>query len=180
MNIKSEIKKNKILSESEKNLINNNRIKEFGKESIIDFKRDYEPNTEWFFVKENNKIVALGCLRPIIIDYLNKKHKIMGICSIISIEKGKGYGRKLIESMIDYLKKKGKTGLGFTNQTEFFKKAGLKTERDFIKRFVYKDSATKKETIDNEGDGIYYEGKEDFIKKVLSTQSMVFIEIIHW
>ena len=39
---------------------------------------------------------------------------------------------------------------------------------------------TKKEERDEEGDGIYIEGKDNFIKKVLSTKSPVHINIPHW
>src|SRR3989344_1534259 len=178
--IKVKIEKNKNLRELEKNIINKNRIKEFGRGAIMDFKRDYEPDTEWFFVGDEGKVVALGGLRPITIDYLGKKYKIMGICSIISIIKGKGHGKILIKSMIGHLRKKGKTGLGFTVETKFFGKAGLKTKKGFIKRFRYKNPKTGKIEIDNEGDGIYYDGKDNFIKKVLSSKSLVYIDIPFW
>ncbi len=175
-----ELIKNKSLKNVEKEFINNSRVADWGEENRKDFEKDFEPDTEWFFVKYNNKTLSFGCLRPITITYLGKKYEIMGICSILSLEKGKGYGRTLIEEMIKYLKKKGNTGLGFTVKTEFFKKAGLKAEKDFIQRFVYKNLKTGEEIIDNEGDGIYYNGKDNFIKKVLSNKSKVYIDIPHW
>jgi len=174
------IKKNKNLTKSERKLINKNRIKDFGIKEKKDFNKDYEPDTLWFFVKDKRKTVALGGLRPINITYLSKRYKIWGICSIISIEKGKGYGRKLIKSMINYCRKTGKSALGFTEKTEFFKKVGLGTKKDFIKRFIYKNPETQEELIDNDGDGIYYSDQDNFIKKVLSTKSKVYIEVIHW
>jgi GrpB-like predicted nucleotidyltransferase (UPF0157 family)/shikimate kinase len=178
--IKIETKLNKNLSKSDKTIINNARVAEWGEENRKDFKKDYEPNTLWFFVKDNGKIVSLGGLRPIHINYLGKYYNILGICCINSIVKGKGYGSILIKGMIDYSKKTGKTLLGFTVATEFFRKAGLGTEKDFVKRFVYKNPKTGKEIIDNEGDGIYYEGNDNFIKKVLSTKDIVYIDILHW
>src|SRR6266540_4259225 len=69
----------------------------------------------------------------------------------------KGFGKALISAMISHLNKTGESALGFTEKTEFFRKAGLKTKKELIKRFIYKNPQTGEETIDNEGDGIYYE-----------------------
>jgi len=145
------------------------------------FRKDY-PNADFFFVKDHGKIVAFGTLRPITIKYLGKTYKIMGFCNIITIEKGKGYGKIIVKTMINYLKEKGKTGLGFCRRAQlpFYEKSGLKTKKDFIKRFVYRDPITKEEIKDNEGDGLYYNGKDGFVKKVLSTKSTVYINIPHW
>ena len=82
--------------------------------------------------------------------------------------------------MTDYLKKKGKTGLGFTLKSDFFKKVGLNIKKSFIKRFVYRNPDTKEEIMDNDGDGIYYNGKDNFIKKVLSNKSIIYIDIPFW
>jgi len=179
--IKVQIKTVKNLTKSDMALMNRWRVNEFGSENLKNFKKDYLPNPRFFFVKDDGKIVAFGILGPIVtINYLGKTYKILGIGSIISIVKGKGYGKILIQSMIKTLKKEGKTGLGFTTETEFFKKAGLGTKKDFIKRFVYKNPKTGKEIIDNLGDGIYYEGKDKFISKVLSTKNIVYISIPHF
>jgi len=173
------IKKGSSLSNQEVKLMNLARKKEFGTKEIKDFKKDYPLDSNYFFVLDK-KIVAFGILIPISIDYLGKKYKIMGICSIISLKKGKGYGKILIQAMISYLKKTNKTGLGFTTKTKFFKKAGLKTKKNFIKKFVYVNPKTKEKVYDNEGDGIYLEGKDKFISKVINNKSKVFINIIHW
>ncbi len=175
-----EIKKVKELTKAEKNLINKNRIKEFGKTAIINFSKDYEPDTFFFFVKDEGKIVAFVGLRPIKINYLGKQYKIGGICSLISIKKKRSYGRILIGALLSYLKKTGKSALGFTHQTKFCEKAGLGVEKDFVKRFIYKNPKTGEEIIDNDGDGIFYNGKDNFIKKVLSTKSKVYISVPHW
>jgi hypothetical protein len=171
---------NKNLTKSQKDLINKSRVKEWGQHSKKDFSKDYEPNTKWFFIKDKNKIVALGGLRHIKITHLGKKYNIGGICSIISLEKGKGYGKILISFMKSYSYKTGKTILGFTTKTEFFKKTGLKTEKNFIKRFIYKNPKTGKEIIDNDGDGIYYDGKDKFVSKVLKNKKPAYINVLHW
>lgn len=180
-NKKVEIKitKNKNLTKKQKEIINKGRKKEFGKDEAKNFSNDYEPETLWFFVKKKNKIVSLGGIRPIKIKYLGKTYQIGGICSIISLVKKKGYGKLLISSMIEHSIKTGKTILGFTRQTEFFKKAGLKTQKNFIKRFVWVKPNGER-VYDNNGDGIYYDGKDKFISKVLKTKSPVFIFVEHW
>lgn len=180
MKIQVKIKKNRNLSKAEQDLINKNRLKEFGRGEIKDFKKDYEQGTSWFFIKKGKKVVALGGLRPVIIRYLGREYNIFGICSIISIEKKRGYGKILISYMINYSKKTGKTLLGFTKKTEFFKKAGLNAKNDFIRRFVYRNPVTKEEIIDRDGDGIYYEGKDKLITKILSTKFIAYISILHW
>ncbi|MFH1307383.1 MAG: GNAT family N-acetyltransferase [archaeon] len=178
--MKVKITKNKDLTKAEKELINNARDMEWGRNEKKDFEEDYEREMIWFFIKEKEKIVSLGGLRPIAINYLGKRYNILGICSVLSIEKNKGYGRALIGEIIEYLKKKNKTGLGFTKKNEFFKKVGLKSEKDFIKRFIYKNLKIEKEIIDNDGDGVYYEGKDKFISNILKTKSIVYIDILHW
>jgi hypothetical protein len=178
--IDAETIKNKNLSNVQKNLINNARVSQWGEGERKDFGKDYEPETLWFFIKDKNKIVALGGLRPIKISYLGKKYSLGGICCVISLERGKGYGKILMSFMKSYSYKTGKTILGFTGKTEFFKKAGLKTEKNFIKRFIYKNSETGEEIIDNHGDGIYYDGKDKFVSKVLKSQEPVYINVLHW
>lgn len=174
-----EITKNKDLTKKQKDTINRARTINWGKSAQKDFSKDYEPNTEWFFIKRKNKIISLGGIRPLKVKYLGKTYNIGGICSTISLEKRKGYGKIMVASMINYSKRTGKTILGFTTQTEFFKKAGLGTKKYFIKRFVWIKSNGEK-IHDNEGDGVYYEGKDKFISKVLKTKSPVFINVEHW
>jgi hypothetical protein len=174
-----EIIKNKNLTSEQKKIINKARVVEWGKGEEKDFSKDYEPETEWFFVKDKNKVVSIGGIRPIKIKYLGKTYSIGGICSTISVVKGKGYGKIMMSFMKNYSYRTGKTLLGFTTQTEFFKKAGLGTEKDFIKRFVYVKKNGEK-VYDNDGDGIYYEGKDKIISKILKTKPMVEIYKEFW
>ena len=142
-----DVKLNKDLSDKDKDLINKNRIKEFGNNERKDFDIDYEPETKWFFLKDKGKVVAFTGLRPIVITYLGNRYEICGICSFISMIKGKGYGRELVSRIIEYSKRTEKTLLGFTGKTEFFGKAGLETKKEFIKRFVYVSPKTKEANL---------------------------------
>jgi len=174
-----EVIENKDLTKTQENFINKNRIKEFGKDSVKDFSKDYEPQTKWFFMKRGKRVVSLGGIRPLRVKYLGKNYSIGGICSTISIVKKKGYGQLMVSALIDYSKKTGKTILGFTGQTKFFKKAGLGTKKDFIKRFVWIKKNGEK-ILDDDGDGIYYEGKDNLISKILKTKSRVEIPVEFW
>lgn len=174
-----EIIKNSSLTKQQQNFINKARKKAFGKETEKDFSKDYEKETQWFFVKKQKKIVALGGIRPITAQLLKKRYKIGGVCCIIALEKKKGYGRDLIQAMIDYAKRTNKTLLGFTKKTEFFKKVGMETKKDLIKRFVWVKPDGEK-VYDDDGDGLYLEGKNNFIQKLLKTKSPVFILVEHW
>lgn len=182
MRINVKVKKGSSLSGEEIRLMNKSRVKEFGKKEAKNFKKDYPMATNYFFVKDQEETVAFGLLRPIKISYLGKSYSIFGFCSIISLEKGKGYGRILIKSMIRYLKKKKKTGLGFCSckVLRFYEKSGFKVEKDFIRRFRYKNPVTGKIEVDNNGDGLYINGKDNFIKNVLSTDSIVYTDIPFW
>ena len=174
------IKGNKI-SDEQLAFINKQRAKEFGKD-IIQFTKGEHKDTLFFFLTAKKEILAFGLLRDIKIKYLNKKYQIGGIAGVISIKKKKGFGRILVEAQIKYSKKKGKTILGFCGRKvlPFYEKVGLRTKKDFIKRFVYKNPRTGKEIVDDDGYGVYYEGKDRFISKVLSTKSVVYIPILHW
>ena len=179
INVSLEIVENKNLATEQKIIINKARKKNFGKHNVKEFFKDYEPGTKWFFVKNGKQVVALGGIRPINVEHLGKYYKIGGICSIISLKKKKGYGRILMSFMVDYSIRTGKTILGFTGQTKFFRKADLGTEKDFIKRFVWIKPDGEK-SYDNKGDGIYYEGKDKFISRVLKTKSPVSIFVEFW
>ena len=188
MKIKVEIIKDKDLPRSYMDLMNKQRRKEAGPKEVKDFKKDYWPGATFFFVKDGKGIVAFGGLRDIKVNYLGKTYRILGICNIFSVKKGKGYGKILIHFMINYLKKKGKTGIGFCGKkvTKFYEKSGLKSKKSFTWRFAIKDPKTGKVKFDDEDcDGVYYNGKDNFIKKILSTKSIVYyclpdVKKPHW
>lgn len=173
-----DIVKSKNLSNKDKKELERFRVKEFGEKNRKDFKKDYEPDTLWFMVKEKGKIVSFGGIRPVKVRYKNKNYNIGGVCSTISVVKKKGYGRIMVHALIDYSLKSGKTILGFTGKTEFFKKVGMGAKKNFIRRFIWlKDG---KEVYDNDGDGIYYEGKDKLISKMLKTKLPAYIFVEFW
>ena len=124
MKAKVQIIKGKDLPQKLFSFINKCRIKEYGKGTNL-FSKRYHKNTIFFFVKDDERIVSFGLLRDIKMNYLNREYNIKGIRGILSVEKGKGYGKILIQSVAKYLKKSKKTGLGFCGEknTGFYEKA---------------------------------------------------------
>jgi len=182
MKIIIQSKKVNDLTKKEINIMNAARIKEYGDIGFIDFKKE-DKVAEFFFVKENNRIVSFGMLKPVEIEYLNKKYFIFGIGRGLTIEKGKEYGRILNAIRIHYLKKTGKTGLAFTDKKniEFFKKVGYNVSKNLIKRFRYKNPTTDEIIMDMDGDGVYYEGKDKLISKILSEKyTIAYTNVPFW
>jgi hypothetical protein len=141
-----------------------------------------DPKGIWFFIKDKNKVVSFGLLKPVKIKYLNKNYNIFGIGNIISIEKGKGYGTILINEMRNHIIKKKKTGLAFTGSrvSKFYRKCGLKIEPKLKNRFFYNYGDSKTNKAEKGWWGVYIEGKDKFISKVLKTKSIVQIPCEHW
>ena len=175
MKLKTEIKKGKDLSKEEFDFMNNQRIREYGNKTNL-FNRTYHNKTNFFFVKHGKVVVTFGFLRPVEITYKNKKYNIFALGGIMAIEKKKGYGIFLINAMIDYSRKTGKTILGFTGKETagFYKKAGLKVKQDFSLRLEMENPKTKERIPDVDGacPGIYYGGKDKFTTKVVRTKGI--------
>jgi len=178
--IEVEIRKIKEMSNYEKGIINRFRVKKWGEKQRKDVEKDYPKDTVFFYLKDNGKIVAITGLIPVRIFYLGVKYNILGICSGISIPEGKGYGRIMVACIISYLKKKKKSAIGFTGKTDTYTHIGFNSEKNFIRRFVYVHQKTGERIIDNDGDGVYYEGPDKFISTVLSTKGIVEIPLLHW
>ena len=135
-----------------------------------------------FFILEDSKnmILAVGRLIPIKIDFLNTNYNIFGSADLVSVVKGKGYGKKIKKAQIKYIKDKTMIGFCERKNSPFYRKCGLKIAENLVKRFIYIDSKGKeiKNTLDN--DLLYLNGKDNFMKKVLNSNEKVIIPIIHW
>ena len=184
--MKIEIKKGKNLSKRERYLFAKESIKEFDdnkkplEKELEELKDDMQ--SIFFFVKKKEKVVSFGLLKPVKINYLGKNYNILGIGNIISIKKKKGYGTILMREMMNYFIKRKKTALGFTGSrtAPFYRKVGLRAEPKLKNRFFYDYGNTKTNKEESKWWGIYYEGKDKFISKVLKTKSLVKIPCEHW
>ncbi len=185
--MKIEIKKGDKTSRKLYGFMNQKRLENY-KENINLFYKKYHKNSLFVFVKDKGEITSFGFLRPVKIDFNGKKYDILGIGGIFSIKKGKGYGKILIRAMVKKLKQLEKTGLGFCGKDveKFYKKAGLKIKKDFSHKLAMKNPKTEKIIEDPDlCSAIYYEGKEEFISKIIKSKKRGFywmpdIKEPHW
>ncbi len=180
MKLTFEIKKGSKLNFQEIKVFNQAIKKEFNGAPLTKF---HYKNTDFVFLKKEKSIVAVGKLIPIKINYINKNYNILGIGSIASINKHKGYGRILIAGILKYLKDKGKTGVGFCSRENsyFYEKCGFKINRNIVKRFklagkTKEEKDKEDENSEDNPDILFYEGKDKFFKKVLTTKSNIMLK----
>ena len=95
---------------------------------------------KFFILYEKNKILSTGRLRLIeSINFKGKDYKIQGISDIVSVEKGKGYGKKIMAAMKKHLDKNRQVGIGFCKKenSEFYKKCGFGIAPGLVRRFSF-------------------------------------------
>ncbi len=173
--MKIEIKKGTKLSKEFIDIFDKAKQSEFTSGPIKDFSK-YSSDI-FFIIKSNNKTVSFGHLKKIKIDYLGKQYNLFGIANLISIRKGEGYGKNIVKNMINYAKKKNKTLIGFCKKhnKKFYEKCNMGLNKQLLKRFLYKNSMNKHEDY-----VIYFEGKDEFIQKVILTKSNITLHIPFW
>jgi GNAT superfamily N-acetyltransferase len=136
----------------------------------------------FFIVRVNGKILSVGRLRPVRITFLKKNYDIQGIADVVSVVRGKGYGKILMEDMRDYLVRNGKTGIGFCERRNsvFYRKCGFKIARDLVRMFVYKNSEGQIIKNKEDDDVIYLDGKDRFMERVIRSKENVLIPCEYW
>ena len=181
--MKIEIKEGRELSKEELGIINTWRKKEFHHFSPITILPSNENwHKKFFLVKDDARILAFGRLHEVPVEYMNNTYSILGIATIVAIEKGKGFGSSLVKAMVSFIKKDGRTAIGFCNSaiSEFYKKCacGIIKGTD---RFLYKDSEGNMKKTDKPGDVLYIEGKDNLISKILANPNEpVYLLRPHW
>jgi hypothetical protein len=123
--------------------MNAQRIKEYGRNS-----KDFEKNENesiFFFLKENDLIKAFGMLKPVELIHKNKSYSVLGLGNVIAVEKGRGYGSKLMKEINNYLVKNKIPAFANTHKDnfEFYRKNGYKVEKSLLERIVEKSEKHK-------------------------------------
>lgn len=129
---------------------------------------DHHDKNIFFLLKDNqNNVLAQGQLIPVNgIVFKGETFNIFGIGGIITNIKGKGYGRKIMFSVKNYLRLHHKTGVGFTSLSNFYEKCGYSVDKGAIKQFVH--VIDDKKIINTESDRVCYLDSDDkFMEKVL-------------
>lgn len=124
----------------------------------------------FFILKEIDSIVAFGALLEVNPVYFNdEEFSLLGIVNVVSNIKGKGFGKRVITSMKDYLSTNHITGIGFTKPQNqgFYEKCGFTFTINSTQRFVVKKE--DKKITNQDGQFIFYhDGRDEFMQKVLA------------
>lgn len=138
-----ETKRKSDLREEELKLINEARKRELGSKS--EWRSDEVSETEdlIFLLREAATIVAFGRLRKYSLNYDSTSLDFYAISSIVSLEKGKGYGKKLMLEIKKFLNDKGCMGMGFCSlkNSEFYRKSGYEVVKDITDIFQFKEES---------------------------------------
>ena len=181
MKITIEYKPVEKLTKKEIDELNYYRVKDWGEPARCDFKKE-DKKAIFVIIKNGGKLKAYGMLKPVRVEFRGEKYDILGMGRGRAIEKGKEYGRLLSAARIYYIKKTGKTAIAFTgtHNIGFFEKAGFRVEKNFIKRFAYKNPKTGKIIYDEDGHVVCYEGKDKLISKILKAKGYAYTDVDFW
>jgi hypothetical protein len=159
----------KDISKDDLYVINKWRIAEFNSETFISPLPD---NSDWekpyFFVKNNDILMSFGRLHTIYVHFHRSElYSILGISTVISIEKGKGYEKMIMTKMREYIKERNMTAIGFCNPSNsiFYEKCKYSIIKNGVRRFTFLNE-DEKELPSKPGDIIYFEGREGLIEEM--------------
>ena len=184
--VKIIIKKGKELTKDELQLINNARKREFNSKSKINPQPENEHwEKKYFLLKDkNNSLLAFARLHNVDVEFMKKRYPALGLATLIAIEKGKGFGKKLVTYIRKYIENSKITGIGFCNKklTNYYRKTGFGIIENATLRTLYKDP---KGNLHHDkwggGDVIYVQGKDELIKEITSNPNEnIFIFRPHW
>lgn len=188
MQTQIQIKLGKDLTVKELEAINEYRLKEFKSKTLINPRKDNENWKAQFFLLYTDEYVlkAFGKLSDIQIalnptgDRVSRPvgsrvYDVPCISTIIATEKGCGFGKQLVQGMIEYVKKTGKTAIGFceTGLLGFYEKCGFGIAPAIDNHFVYQDKEGNVLPNIVPGEVIYVSGSDDLMDKILTSQEQV-------
>ena len=166
-NLKKILKNSSELTGDELSQIQSAILKEFKLPFRIE---DQSPDRLFFLLKKENLILAMGALwevKPVMFD--GDEFSFLGVLNVVANEKGKGYGRQVVETMRKYAIEHDKTTFGFCmpKNKGFYEKCGFQIEEKSTQRFVYHKGPEK--ITNKDGQIIFYqESSDNFMKKVLA------------
>jgi predicted GNAT family N-acyltransferase len=186
MVVKFIIKKGKELTDEELNVLNEWRVKEFHSKNLIKpvIGDDNWEKIYFLLLDKNNKALAFCRIHEVNIEFMDKEYRILGLATLISTIRGKGYGKRLASEMIKYVQDSGKTGIGFCNKilTDYYRGIGFGIIEEGAQRFVYKNEKGKLLTNPwRGGDVIFIAGDDGLIKEILNRPGeKVITDRLHW
>ncbi len=181
MNITTEIVLGTNLKQEDLDLVNEYRVIRLGRNRIWDHKINNQFQDRLFFlVRDDNKLVSFGTLRSLKVMVDKREVEILGMQAIISIIQGKGYGKILINKMVEYAKESKQTIVGFCEpkNAEFYKKSGMEVFTGKNQNFIHVSENGNEYTED--GDVIYYSNNSQQIKTTLEENNKITHKFPHW
>ncbi len=178
--LRTEVILGKDLSEGYIDMMNSQRIKEYG-ENTKDFKNNEQEST-FFFLKEGNYTKAFGMLKPITLYYDDKPYQIMGIANVIAIEKSKRFGSSLMRQITKYLEENNLAGVGNTykDNFEFYKKCGYRFVPSLLGRFVHIKNDGEEVRTETQNYDMFVYDPQDMLKVVVEGDNSIVIKIPFW
>lgn len=178
--LKTEVILGKDLTEAYIDMMNSQRIKEYG-ENTKDFKNN-EKGSTFFFLKEIDEVKAFGMLKPVTLFYDDKPYQIMGIANVIAIEKSKGFGSLLMGQINKYLEKNNLVAIGntYVDNFEFYKKCGYRFVPGLIQRFVYKKENGEEAKTETQNYEMFIFDSQNVLKNVVEGNNSVVIKVPFW
>ncbi|MBI4999423.1 GNAT family N-acetyltransferase [Candidatus Gottesmanbacteria bacterium] len=103
------------------------------------------------------------------VKFKDETFSILGIGGIVSNIKGKGYGKKIMTAIKQYLIKNCKTGIGFCGlfNRPFYEKCGFFVNQNSLQRFVYYEKSKKIVNVEDEA-VLYFDSDDHFMEKALA------------
>lgn len=167
-----DVKQGLDLTKEELKLINLYREREFGSNAKINPHTNAKEGASLFFMlkDQTNEILAFGKVEELSINFQNADYGVLCFSTVVSTQKGRGYGRLLVEELKKFASAKGKTLIGFceTQLLPFYRKCGLKILSVDENNFVYVDSQGN--IIPNivPGEVVYFNAGDDIMNKIIS------------
>lgn len=170
----------KELSEQYIEMMNNQRIKEYG-ENTKDFKNN-EQESSFFFLKEQEEVKAFGMLKPVTLHTDGKSYPIMGIANVIAIEKSKGYGSAIMEQITTYLEQNKLVGIGNTHRDnfDFYKKCGYRFVPGLLGQFTYIKADGVEEKTETQDYDMFVYDPQNVLADMCDGESSVVIKVPFW
>jgi hypothetical protein len=177
-----ESKLGKELTPDEVKVISKYKVREFGTSPLDEKDNSKYRNHLFFLIKsKKGKILSFGRLVRYVIGFNSKKYDIYGIKTIVSVVRKKGYGKKLVQAMKEFVINTGKTGIGFCGPklSSFYIKNGLQILKNEAGRFVEEKITSRDDTC--EDDVIYQEGKDSLIEEIKKKpKKLIFLPRKRW
>lgn len=166
------IKLGRDLTQDELMVINLYRKREFGSVSVVDPRPENEDwGKPYFLVLKDGDVKAFGRLHRIVVEFQGAKYEILGIASVVAIDKAQGYGTQLMREVKNYIAHTRLNAVGFCSPSvaSFYEKCGYKTIPHGVKRFRFLDGDGNELPPDHKDDDVLYvDGADRLISRVIS------------